>query len=346
MTGRALWQLTLIAALGLGALYALKPLWGALLLGTLFFLLLQPWVIRLQTRGWPAAGAITLALGLPLLGLAWLGTYLLGELSAYLPRLPEDLAQLQTTLTDMLADFEGRLRHTWGLELRLAQYTRGLDLEALLNMDQLLSSTGWVVGIALNLLLAPILAWFLLRDYRPFRDRLLARLPNPRVELGWLLYHRIAVRLQRYLRGLVMQAGILATITACGFALAGFPSALMLGLLTGVAGLVPYLGPFLAMIPPVLVLLTTPGMEPESLLHAALVILTGFGFDNLVVIPFLLAGTVNVHPALALVAVLAAGHLAGIPGMVIVIPLLGVIGIVSRTLFEGLGNRAPHAVPA
>jgi putative permease len=342
MTARGLAQLALILALVLAALYALRPLWGALIFACLLYLLLHPLVLRLRTLGWPRYGAIMLALGAPLLALGGLLQYLVREAANYLPRLSEDLRQLQTGLADMLTDLDRRLQLLTGVQIRLAEQFEQLQPETWLNTEQLLSSSGWVAAIAVNSVLAPVLAFFLLRDYRRLRDRALAALPNHRIELGWLLYRRIAGRLQSYLRGLLMQATILASVTATGFALAGFPSALLLGLLTGVAGLVPYLGPFLALVPPALVLLANPAMGLESLVEAVLVILVGFGFDNLVVIPFLLAGTVNVHPALALMAVLAAGHVAGIPGMVIIIPLLGMVGIVIKTLLE-----APvHARPA
>lgn len=331
-----LWRLLLGLLVALGTFWLLAPVWGALLLSILLYLLLQPVAIRLQTRGWSDTNAILLALGLPLVSLGVLGFYLAVELGNYLPRLSRDLESLQNGLASVLYSVEARLDDMTGIHLRLSDYSRRLDMQSWLNTEQLINSTGWIFSIGANLLLTPFLAFFMIRDYRHLRDRLLTFLPNDKVELGWLMYRRIASRLQQYLRALVMQAAILATITSIGFAIAGYPSAILLGVLTGIAGLVPYLGPFLAMIPPFLVLLTTPGFDPERLGHAAAVLITGFGFDNLVVIPFLIAGTVNLHPALALVAVLVAGHVAGIPGMVIVIPLLGVIGIIGRTLLEGL----------
>lgn len=341
MIARDLGYLSLGLLLVFGGLWLLAPVWGALLLSVLLYLLLQPAVVRLQTRGWSPTNAILLTLGLPLLALGVLGFYLTLELANYLPRLSEDLTRLQNGVASVLYSFETRLDKITGVHLRLSEYSRNLDMSSWLNTEQLISSSGWLFSIAINVLLTPMLAFFLIRDYRAFRDRLMTLLPNHRVELGWLMYRRISSRLRQYLRALFLQATILATITAIGFAIAGFPSAILLGVLTGIAGLVPYLGPFLAMIPPFLVLMTTPGFDPERLGHAALVLLTGFGFDNLVVIPFLVAGTVNLHPALALVAVLVAGHVAGIAGMVIVIPLLGVIGIIGRTLLEGLKTREP-----
>jgi len=71
-------------------------------------------------------------------------------------------------------------------------------------------------------------------------------------------------------------------------------------------------------------------------MEIVLVLAVGFGFDNAVVIPFLLAGSVNLHPAVAMLAVVIAGHVGGITGMVLVIPLLGMLRIISETTWRGL----------
>lgn len=340
MTNRGLLQLAVILALALAGMYLLAPLWGAILLSTLFYLLLQPAAVWLQTRGWQPATAISVVLGLPMLALGLLTAYLFVELANYLPHMSGDLEQLRHGLANAMYSLDSRITHFTGAHLHLAQLPQKLRLPRDLDMNQVLASSGLVANILLNLLLTPLLAWFLIRDYRSLRDRLLALLPNSQMELGWLMYRRITDRLQKYLRALVIQASILATITGIGFAIAGFPSALLLGILTGIAGFVPYFGPLLAMVPPFLVLLAQPHFEPVGVLHAALVLTVGFGFDNLVTIPFIVAGTVEVHPGLALIAVLIAGNVAGIPGMVLIIPLLGMLGIIFRTLFEGLrGDR-------
>jgi predicted PurR-regulated permease PerM len=90
-------------------------------------------------------------------------------------------------------------------------------------------------------------------------------------------------------------------------------------------------------------LLSQPAFDPGTLWHLLLVLAVGFGFDNLVTVPFLLAGTVNLHPAVAMAAVLVAGHVGGIPAMILVIPLLGMCKIIVQTLVNGLGSSATHA---
>ena len=324
------------AAALLVGLWVLYPVWLALFLAALLYLMLEPVVARMQARQVPQARAIALALLPPLLILGWAATYGFNALRGYLPQLPADLAYLQAGAVRALIDIETFLSSSIPISAPLSAQLAAIDINAAIDLDQLLESSSVVAQLAINFALVPPLAFFILRDFHTVRDRFINLLPNRHFELGWLIYNRVSNRLQAYLRGLLLQQLILATITGTGFWLAGFPSPVLLGVLTGVAGLVPYLGPLLAMVAPLVIVLGDTGMATADIWQAVMVLAVGFGFDNLVVIPFLLAGTVNIHPAVALVAVVIAGHFAGIPGMILVIPLLGMARIVTESIYHGL----------
>lgn len=317
--------------------WAVAPLWLAFLISVLFYLLLTPLVSKLQALGYSRDRALLYSLTPALLLLIYATGYSINALRGYLPQLAGDLEHLQNAASGALVNLQSHLDQILGLRLPLAEQASLLDLNAMLKTERLLESTSVFANLAINLALVPPLAFFLLRDFQRWRDSAMSLLPNNQFELGWVMYHGVSTRLQAYLRGLVWQALILAGITATGFWIAGFPSPLLLGLLTGIAGLVPYLGPVLAMVAPMIMLLSTNTFEPEAILHIVAVLSVGFGFDNLVTIPFLLAGTVNLHPGIAMVAVVVAGHVGGIPAMILVIPVLGMLKIVSQSLLHGLG---------
>lgn len=336
----------LLAAVGLALLgWVLSPLWLTFLVSILFYLVLSPFVSKLQARGASRDMAIVLSLAPALILLVYVASYSISALRAYLPSLPADLEHLQHAAALALTDLDAYLARRLGSGTHLADRARLLDLNALVKPEKLIASSGVFINIIINLVLVPPLAYFLLRDYSQWRDKLLSLLPNHQFEIGWLMYYSVSTRMQAYLRGLVWQAVILAANTSIGFWIAGFKMPVLLGVLTGVAGVVPYLGPFLAMIAPVVMVLSAPVFVPGMILNAALVLLVGFGFDNMVTIPFLLAGCVNLHPMVAMVAVLVAGNVAGIPGMILVIPLLGMLKIVIETLVKGLGAPVAQAEP-
>lgn len=329
-------KLVLVVATLLLLGWILSPIWLAILISALLYLLLAPVTSTLQARGIGRNRAILLSLLPPLLLLIYAATYSINLLRDYLPNLANDLEHLQQSAALALFQFEAHLEAALGIRLRLAEQTQVLDLNAMMKTDKLLESGGIFANLAVNLALVPPLAYFLLRDYRRWRDSALNLLPNHQFELGWIMYFGVSTRMQAYLRGLLWQGLILATITSTGFWLAGFPSPILLGVLTGIAGLVPYLGPVLAMAAPLIMLLSAPEFQASSIIEIIIILSIGFGFDNLVTVPFLLAGTVNLHPGIAMVAVVVAGHVGGIPAMILVIPLLGMLKIVLQTLVNGL----------
>lgn len=328
----------IIAIAGLLLLgWALSPIWLALLVSVMLYLLLEPVTSALQARGLSRNKAIMLSLFPPLIVLIYATAYSVNVLREYLPQLASDLEHLQISAAAALLELQTSLGSAIGVTLDLAERARVLDLNAMLKTDRLLESTSVFANIAINLALVPPIAYFLMRDFRVWRDRALSLLPNNQFELGWIMYYGVSTKMQAYLRGLLWQTLILATITSTGFWLAGFPSPILLGLLTGIAGLVPYIGPLLAMVAPLIMLLAAPEFDPTAILEIIIILSIGFGFDNLVTIPFLLAGTVNVHPGIAMVAVIIAGHVGGIPAMILVIPVLGMLKIVLQSLLNGLG---------
>lgn len=317
-------------------IYAAKPLWLAMVLSIFVYLLLNPVKTRLQAHGLPTNRAIFATLALPLTIAGGLLSYGVILTSIYIPTLNQDLLALQQTAINALTPIEKELGQMTNLSFGLSRYLETINVAELFAYDKVLERSGFIVSILLNLALWPLLSYFLLRDFRPLRDRLLALLPNKQFELGWLIYQRLSVRMQAYLQGLFIQQIILATITSVGFWIAGFPSPILLGILTGIAGLIPYLGPPLALIAPCLMMLTTGTFTLDELINAVIVLAVGFGFDNLVVMPFFVAGAVNLHPAIAFTAVIIAGHIGGIPAMVVVIPLLGMARIMIETIYHGL----------
>ena len=139
-----------------------------------------------------------------------------------------------------------------------------------------------------------------------------------------------------YVRGVILQQGILAIIASIGFWIAGYPFPIVLGLIVGVLGIIPYLGPILGLLPPLVITLRMDPFHLWLFVSAILVIGVAYTIDNLYVIPVTIAGPVNLHPLRVIVGIIIFGNLLGIPGMVIAILLMAVVKILYTELFSGL----------
>lgn len=199
-----------------------------------------------------------------------------------------------------------------------------------------LEGSNIVLQGVVTVILLPILTFFLIRDWKGFRNRALNLLPNRQFELGWIIYHRVARQLQRYVRGVMLQCGIMALITTTGFLLIGLESALLLGATAGVVNLIPYIGPFIAMVPPTVLILAEPPVEPWLIVSAIGVVGVGQIVDNVFVVPGVLAHAVDLHPLVVIVGIIVFGNFFGLIGLLLAIPALSSANIVLRGLRQGL----------
>ncbi|HEX9775240.1 MAG TPA: AI-2E family transporter [Actinomycetota bacterium] len=196
----------------------------------------------------------------------------------------------------------------------------------------------FVVGIFLSIYLLldlpKIGAWF--RRVLPARN--LAELS----QLG----AKVNTAVGGFFRGQLLVATFVGVTSAIGLSLVKLPFALLIGLLAGVLNLIPLIGPFLAAIPAVLVGLLS-GV-PSRALWAAVVLLIVQQVDNHVVSPNVMGRTVRLHPVTVMLAMLVGATLAGILGMLVVIPSVAAIKIVAAHLWHkrfdlGLTERPAEA---
>jgi len=140
----------------------------------------------------------------------------------------------------------------------------------------------------------------------------------------------------------MLQSLIMAIVTSIGFAVVGLPMAIVLGLLAGIFNLIPYVGPLLGLIAPLLVALSI-SIDPQFLMATIAVILVGQLIDNLVVVPTVLARAANLHPLIAMLTIIVGGNLFGLTGMVFALPVLATARIIYIGVLQELRSAAWRA---
>jgi len=193
-----------------------------------------------------------------------------------------------------------------------------------------------LIDMTVTIILVPLFTFFLIRDYKGLRNRALDLLPNTSFELGWLIYYRVAKKLQEYIRGIMMQSGIMAIVTSIGFYFVGIESPILLGTIAGALNLIPYVGPLLAMVPPIVIALGAPAFDPVLIAAAISVIIAAQLIDNIIVVPAVIANAVNLHPITVIVGIIIFGNFFGFIGMIIAIPALATSNIILTGLRNGL----------
>lgn len=329
--GRTLLTLGLAIA-GLEILVRLQALLAPLVLAVVFAYLIEPLAGRLERRmSRPAASALALLALLAVAGLAGLLVLpaLLAEAGALLKALPRWAAASERWVGDQLprwlewAGLEADAATSW-LRERAPQALKGA-LGAVGSGGQWIA--GGLAGLAgslLNLVLGPLFGFYL----SAHAPALFAGLDEDLPKEWSPVLKRYAAEVDRifsgYLRGQLLVSLAVGALTSLGLWISGMPYALLLGMATGALNVIPLLGVWSMFAICALVA----AFQPEPLwmlLRVAGVFAVVQGLESLLITPRVLGRSVGVHPALALLALLAFGGLFGLPGLVLAVPLAAVV---------------------
>jgi predicted PurR-regulated permease PerM len=185
-----------------------------------------------------------------------------------------------------------------------------------------------VVGWTPSLLLAPFLSFFFLRDGNHFQRFLARAVPNAFFEKTLYLISEIDQAARAYFLGLV-KLTVLDTLTlAFGLWLMGMPAPLGLGLLAAVLAWVPYIGSILGGLLVVLVAATDFPNEPGLAAWVAGLFVLVRLLDDFLYLPLTIGKSLNMHPLVAVLMLFVGGAIAGIPGLMLALPVLGIVMVV------------------
>ena len=126
-----------------------------------------------------------------------------------------------------------------------------------------------------------------------------------------------------YIRGQSMDALLVGVMVSIAMLIAGIPYALVIGILTGIGNLVPYVGPVVGFGSLIIVSLADGAIA--KLIIGAVILAAVMFIDGNVINPRMLSSNVEVHPVLVIVALLAGGKVGGVVGMLIAVPVAALL---------------------
>jgi predicted PurR-regulated permease PerM len=191
-------------------------------------------------------------------------------------------------------------------------------------LESVSSSGSAMLGFLLNLLLVPVLTFYLLRDWDHLTAGIRALLPR-RIEPTLVkLASASDEMLGAFMRGQVMVMLALAVIYIIGLHLVGLELALLIGMIAGMVSFVPYLGLILGILmASVAAVLQFHAAGP--LLGVALVFIVGQMAEGMFLTPKFVGDQIGLHPVAVIFAVMAGGHLFGFFGVLLALPVAAVV---------------------
>jgi len=203
------------------------------------------------------------------------------------------------------------------------------------------SVSGRLFGFLVHLFLALALAFFVLRDLPTLSRELLGLAgPGRRAELLRLLSEVVNV-LEGFIRGQLIIATIVGTISGIGLAVLGVPYAAVIGLIAGVTNLVPYVGPWVGgAIAAISAAFVGPGLIGWTIAWVFVVQQT----ESLVLQPRIMSHQVRIHPAIVIAALTVGATFFGVAGMLLAVPVAAVLTVVFVHYYERSSGRSVRSV--
>jgi predicted PurR-regulated permease PerM len=203
-----------------------------------------------------------------------------------------------------------------------------------------------VINVLSIWFLFPIVFLFFLLDDGEISQFFIKLIPNRYFELALAIREEVDDAIGQYLRGISMQCFLVGVTMGIGLHIIGVPMqmALIIGILSGLATAIPFLGPLVGLsfgliywliaedIHPILTLVTMENFPISVICVNAMVLL----LDNLVFQPIILGGSVDLHPLVVILGITCASLLFGMAGVLLAIPTIVVAKVIVQHTFRGL----------
>jgi predicted PurR-regulated permease PerM len=310
----------------------LVPLVAAMFLAYLF----EPVIARLQRRGTERGRAYILVFAAATIGLvvllslapSWLDVTAQPETGST-QTLSERLGALGKTIEDRANHYVPAFR-SMNISEKLAASAAELAERLLVQLPSLVTS------FTLNLILVPIIAYFMIRDGRKLRRRIVALVPNRYFEMSMLMFYRIDDQIGGYLRGRLIECMLVTVTQILLMGIASYyadqPQILLISIVCGVTNLIPYAGPVMGGAFGVFYYFAI-GLELKSIFVPLAVIAIAHLIDNILIAPAVLSHNVNLHPLTVALVLIIGGEVLGVLGLLIAIPVASSIKVVVQEFY-------------
>lgn len=335
-TKRVLLWIALAAAL-FGAILALAPVLTPFLFAFIFAYILNPGVDWLQRHKVPRFIGVSLMILLLIVVAVLLVLLVIAVLQREIPQLREQLPtllqKLNSVVAPRLAELGVRVRFDFpGLRRMMSDRFAASpeDLLAVL-LTYVRVSGSALITLAGMAFIVPVLMFYLLMDWHRLMRRVENVVPRRWVPKVRELSSETDALLSQYLRGQIIVMLILAVLYSVGLAIAGFEIAVPVGVFTGLAVFIPYIGFGMGLALAIVAALLQFGSWYGI---GAVAVVYGIGqfVESFYLTPRLVGERIGMHPLAVIFALLAFGKLFGFFGVLLALPTCAILLVGARQL--------------
>lgn len=302
-----------------------------LLLGGVLFYLSRPLLRILQKRNFPRWSGVLIVLLLIVLVFyllyAMVGPVVSKQVNSLVENAPaiiedvEDYGMYWFNQRDRLPDsIEEQLN---GLQGRIGEWAGNIG-------SWILSFIGSFISGVITLVLVPFFLIYLLLDHDKFAPFIAKFFKGERKTWIRKTLSDIDATLQAYIQGQLFVSFLVGIMLLIGYLIIGLEYALLLALIGMATNVIPFLGPYLAVIPAIIIALV---QEPIMAVYVMVIMLIAQQIESNLITPNVMGNALDVHPLTVITLILAAGNIAGLWGIILAIPVYGVIKTIVSNIY-------------
>jgi predicted PurR-regulated permease PerM len=314
----------------------LEPFFMALIIAYL----INPLILKLESK--------KIKRGIGIFIIYFVFALILGSIVVFIiPRVANNTKDLMNTLPDitkryqnMFNDFMSLIKSSnWPPEVKDSIFREVQNSAAVTQnfiMDYLRKSLLILIDtitMFLNFVLALVIAYYFIIDAEFFKAAALSFTPrrwrNGIINTG----REVHLILSGFIQGQLITALIIGIMETIGLSLIGVKYSLVLGLIGGIANIIPYFGPIIGAIPAVAIALID---SPVKVLWTILVFIIIQQIDNSFISPKIIEGKLGLHPVTTILAVLVGGEFFGIFGMLVSVPITAIAKVIIGRSIEAI----------
>ncbi len=333
------WKWLILIAVVVFVLYMLGGSLTPFIVAALFAYLFNPVVERFQRWGMNRTLAVSLLFVLLTLVFAGILIGLIPlierQISNFLGQLPTWIDWFRATATPWFHDRLGmdvEIPDMRQITDMLQQYWKEAGGVAATIVAKVSKSGMAIVGWMLNLVIIPVAAFYLMRDWDLLVERVHALIPRSVEPTVSRLARESDKTLSSFLRGQLSVMIVLGLIYGIGLWLVGISVGPLIGMIAGLISFVPYMGAIVGLVMGV----TAAVVQYQDLFHVAMVVVVfviGQSLEGYVLIPKMVGDSIGLHPVAVMFAILAGGELFGFVGVLVALPVAAVAMVVLRYLY-------------
>ncbi|GAA0809586.1 AI-2E family transporter [Ligilactobacillus aviarius] len=321
-----------------------QTLFAPFLIAGFLFYLLNPLVkilMKIRIKKFkvkrPLAIAVVFLLLISVLGLV---------ISFFIPRLIEQIKSLVIGLPGYLSELQRFLTNLfnnshidWLQKVDLHSYMNKFEgsLTSILKkfILSLTTSLGSVIGtitsVTVTLVTVPFILFYMLKDGEKLIPTVEKFFPEHNRSKVARLLHEMSATLSRYISGQMIECLFVGTFSAIGYSMTGIPYALLVGLFAGITNIIPYLGPYIGLMPALFLAFSK---SLPTVFWVIVVCIVVQQLDGNLVYPNVIGKSLHLHPLTIIIILLVAGNIAGLLGMILGVPLYAVTKVVVKFVYD------------